>query len=57
MDDAIADARFIMDQLESKVKVVDVQFQKMNMMGGVSFWSKLILHLPVSKYHGEHFLI
>jgi len=52
---AIVDARFTIDILESKVKDVDVQFQKMNMMGGVSFWPKLILHLPMSKDYGEHF--
>jgi hypothetical protein len=57
VDNAIADPRFIIDQLESKVKTIDVQFQKMNMMSGVSFRSKLILHLPMSKDYGEHSLV
>jgi hypothetical protein len=52
VDDALTDARFVIDHLESKVKVVDVQFQNMNMMGGVSFSPKLILHVPMSKNYG-----
>jgi uncharacterized protein (DUF342 family) len=55
VDDAIVDARFTTDQLELEVKAINVQFQKMNMMGGVSFWPKVFLHLFMSKDYGEHF--
>jgi hypothetical protein len=55
VDDAIADARFTIDQLGLAVKAMDVQLQEMNLMGGVSFWPKPIFHLPMSKDYEEHF--
>jgi hypothetical protein len=36
---------------------MDVQLQEMNLMGGVSFWPKPILHLPMSKIYEEHFSV
>lgn len=48
VDNAITYAKALDSCLELEVKIVNVQLQEMQMLGGVSFWPIPILHLCMS---------